>query len=314
MKPRKPYGSASATRRRFLCAAGAAAATARGTSPVRVEDTKGERVSVFCDGRSLLDYRYDRARPKPYVHPLYLPDGNPATLDGPRDHVHHRGLMVAWSAVNGYDFWGEVNPARHGQIVHQRFLRCEGGDAAVIEALNDWVAEGKLLLQERRTITVPPPLPEGVWLDWVSEFEAAGTVSLGPGDHVYNGLGIRTVAAMDAGAVLNSRGTASVPKANGERATWCAYYGQAAGVAIFDHPSNPRHPTPFFVMNQRFGYLAAAPTFTKEPFALAPGGRIRFRWGVLAYLGEPRGDVLDRCFRTWTIVRSQGTPLEAQPR
>jgi putative ABC transport system permease protein len=49
-----------------------------------------------------------------------------------KDHVHHRGLMVAWSAVNGYDFWGEVNPAPHGQIVHQRFLRCEGGDAAVI--------------------------------------------------------------------------------------------------------------------------------------------------------------------------------------
>ena len=90
-----------------------------------------------------------------------------------------------------------------------------------------------------------------------------------------------------------------IEKANGEAATWCAYYGEGAGCAIFDHPSNPRHPTPFFVMNDKFGYLSAAPTFNKEAFPLEPGATIRFRWGVLAYMGDPRGDVMDRRFRRW---------------
>src|SRR5215831_6405639 len=105
------------TRREFLAAAAWAAAGAQ----VRVADTKGEKVAVTCGGATLLEYRYSQDRPKPYIHPLCLPDGKPLTLDAPKDHVHHRGLMVAWSAVNGIDFWGETNPARHGRIVHQRF-------------------------------------------------------------------------------------------------------------------------------------------------------------------------------------------------
>lgn len=300
MKPRKASGWVDPTRRAFLCAAGASAA--RGSAPVRAVDTPGEKVAVSREGRPLIEYRYSRARPKPYVHPLYLPDGRPVTRDGPDDHIHHRGLMVAWSAVNGYDFWGEENPAPHGRIVHQRLVRAAGG---VIEALNHWVAEGEVLLIERRILTVPPPRAEGVWLEWESEFEAARMVSLGPGTHVYNGLGIRPVETLDGGRVLNSRGATAIAEANGQTAEWCAYYaregapGGAAGVAIFDHPSNPRHPTPFFVMNEAFGYLSAAPTFNKEPFRLAPGEKIRFRWGCLAYLGEPRAAALEGRYRNW---------------
>ena len=116
MKQVRRSGSADTTRRGFLCAAGALAA--EGAAALRIDETEGEKLTVLHGSRPLLEYRYDRARPKPYVHPLYLPDGTPLTLDGPKDHIHHRGLMVAWSAVNGYDFWGEVNPAPHGQSQH----------------------------------------------------------------------------------------------------------------------------------------------------------------------------------------------------
>ena len=51
--------------------------------------------------------------------------------------------MVAWSALDGIDFWGEVNPAPHGQIVHQRFERLREKPPVEIIALNHWLAEGK---------------------------------------------------------------------------------------------------------------------------------------------------------------------------
>jgi hypothetical protein len=287
------------TRRLFLATAAAAAAAAPAPR-LRLTDTKGEKVAVTCDGKTLLECRYSAARPKPYVHPLCLADGTPLSVDAPGDHVHHRGLMVAWSEVNGIDFWGEVNPAPHGSIVHQRFERLKDGRAAEIVALNHWIANGKRLLTERRTVRVPAPDTEGVWLDWTTELAAGNDpVRLAAGGHVYNGLGLRVVPSMDGGAVLNSRGTNTIERANGEAAAWCAYSGAGLGVAFFDHPSNPRHPNAFFVMNKDFGYMSAAPTF-RAPFELAPQGHLRFRWGVLTFRGAPDAAALDRRFASWS--------------
>lgn len=297
MRRPKPSGWADTTRRGFLLAT--AASAARGAERVRLESGKGDSVAVYHGSRPLLEYRNDRARPKPYVHPLYFPDGTPATLDAPADHVHHRGLMAAWSALDGIDFWGEVNPAPHGQIVHQKFERVSEGDSVVIATLNHWVADGRLHLVEHRTLRVPAPRQEGIWLEWTSEFEAPQDVSLGAGTHPYNGLGIRFVDRLAGGSVLNSRGSAEIAKANGEAARWCTYFGSPGGVALFDHPSNPRHPTPFFVMNKPFGYLSAAPTFHDTTFNLKKGERLGFRWGVLSYMGTRSSKALDRIFDHW---------------
>jgi hypothetical protein len=287
----------------------ASGALAAGPDRLRLVHTKGEKVAAYYGKRALLEYRYDRSRPKSYVQPLYLPDGSPLSVDAPADHVHHRGLMVAWSDVNGIDFWGEVNPARHGQIVHQQFEKIDEKGPLEIVAIQHWVAEGKLLLIEKRTLRIPPPPPEGVWLEWTSEFRPhEETVSLGPGTHVYNGLGMRFLPSMGGGRALNAEGAAAIgiaKEAKGEPSKWCAYYGplesgKMAGAAILDHPGNPRHPSPYFVMNKPYGYLSAAPTYNKEPFILKPGDRLRFRWGVLAFLGEPRAEVLNRLHRKFS--------------
>ena len=287
------------TRRVFIGTAAAAAARASAAQRMSLKDTKGEKVAVVCDGVTLFEYRYSRARPKSYVHPLCLADGTPVTMDAPKDHVHHRGLMAAWSEVNGIDFWGEVNPARHGEIVHQKFERLQERPVAEIGAVNHWIAEGRLLLTEKRTIRAGPPDGDGVWLDWTTELKATEAVKLAAGEHVYNGLGVRVVPSMDGGAVLNSNGTNTVEKANGEAALWCAYAGGGMGVAFFDHPGNPRHPNAFFVMNRAFGYMSAAPTF-RAPFELARGGSIAFRWGVLTFRGAPDRAALDNRFKSWS--------------
>jgi len=288
------------TRRLFLGSAAAVAGQAAPSRRLQLIDVKGEKVSVLFGEVTLLEYRYGAARPKSYIHPLCLADGTPVTSDGPGDHVHHRGLMVAWSEVNGIDFWGEVNPARHGAIVHQRFERLKGGPVAEIVSLNHWIAEGQLLLVERRTVRVPPPEDGGVWLDWTTELSAPNiAVKLAAGQHVYNGLGVRVVQAMDGSEVLNSNGTRTIEKANGESAKWCAYSGAGMGVAFFDHPANPRHPNAFFVMNKAFGYMSAAPTF-REPFDLPVKGSIRFRWGVLTFRGVADRSAFDERFRIWS--------------
>ena len=66
-------------------------------------------------------------------------------------------------------------------------------------------------------------------------------------------------------------------------------------------PSKKLVPESLFVMNRAFGYLSAAPTFNKQPFPLKPGQRLRFRWGILSYLGEPKAETLNRRFQLWSV-------------
>jgi len=46
-----------------------------------------------------------------------------------------------------------------------------------------------------------------------------------------------------------------------KHADWCDYYGsiggKTVGIAMFDHPSNPRHPTTWHVRD--YGLFAANP-------------------------------------------------------
>lgn len=283
------------TRREFLLAAAAPA--------LQLVETAGEKISFRRAGRLLFEYRFCRSRPKTYVHPLYLPSGRVLTLDGPADHVHHRGLMLAWSNLNGYDFWGETTPAPHGRIAHQGFLGRRTRPPEVI-ALNHWIGGDNVLLIERRTLRAPAITADAVWLEWESELTAASVaVTLSAEKRVYNGLGIRFVREMDRGRVLNSQGTTEIKKADGEPAGWCAYWAEPgsepAGLAIFDHPQNPRHPTPFFVMAEPFGYLSAAPTY-REPFRIEPGRPLRLRWAVAAFDGPADHARLSDWYRRWT--------------
>lgn len=302
------------SRREFLenaaflgaAAGGISLAPANAAAPVpRLVHDHGNRVSFFAGEQPLFEFRYSKSRPKTYVHPLFAPDGSAITLDGPEDHVHHRGLMLAWSDVNGFDFWGEQNPAPHGQIIHQRFEGMTERPFPSVTSVNHWVAGGKTLVIERQTVAAPPPGENAVWLEWTSELAAHDEpVRLATGGHVYNGLGIRFIHAMDQGQVLNAKATTDMQSANGQEAAWCGYWGYSSdggnyGAVIFDHPENPRHPTPYFVMNQPFGYLSAAPTF-QRPFQLVQGRSLLLRYAVVAFAAKPEASEIGRLYASWT--------------
>jgi hypothetical protein len=135
-----------------------------------------------------------------------------------------------------------------------------------------------------------------VWLEWTSELKAARGRELAAGKHVYNGLGIRVVSDGRRRGV-EPQGTASIDKANGEPARWCAITARAGGGVL--RPLGIRATPAFFVMNKAFGYMSAAPTF-REPFDLAANQSIRFRWGVLAFSGDSKAEMLQRRFESWS--------------
>ncbi|MGX4692942.1 DUF6807 domain-containing protein [Streptomyces sp. JNUCC 63] len=99
-----------------------------------------------------------RLSPRPYLHPVTTLAGTVVTELSPADHLHHLGVGVAVPDVEGHNFWGgrtfvcDQGPTEldnHGAQRHTAFqLRDPGG---FVEELR-WVAEGRELLRERRTV------------------------------------------------------------------------------------------------------------------------------------------------------------------
>jgi hypothetical protein len=99
------------------------------------------------------------------------------------------------------------------------------------------------------------------------------------------------------GHIINSAGERD-DATWGKRANWCDYYGpvngKTVGVAIFDHPKNPRHPTWWHVRD--YGLFAANP-FGRHDFekledkeagnlTIPARGHITFRYRFILHEGD----------------------------
>jgi hypothetical protein len=107
------------------------------------------------------------------------------------------------------------------------------------------------------------------------------------------------------GHIINSEGQTD-GATWGKRAAWCDYYGPVngavVGVAIFDHPDNPRHPTWWHVRD--YGLFAVNPfgihDFEKKPagtgnLVIPAGQSVTFKYRFYFHQGDDKqGKVAER--------------------
>jgi hypothetical protein len=99
------------------------------------------------------------------------------------------------------------------------------------------------------------------------------------------------------GMITNSNGLKTEAQVRGKRANWADYsgefQGEKVGIAMFDHPSNPRHPT--YWHTRGYGMFAAnifgLRTFENNKsldgsMSLEPGQELRFRYRVVIHPGD----------------------------
>lgn len=236
-----------------------------------------DRLRVEIGGQLFTEYVF-KDTPRPYCHPIIGPGGVAMTRDFPmretpgedRDHKHHRSLWFAHGSVNGRDFWSEEKD--FGRTVHRAFSEITSGrDAGVIRSANDWIAaDGAVICTDERTLR----FHNGPANERVVDFEITIRASRGEltlGDTKEGTMSLRLAETMrlkpnksnagkPTGHIVNSEGVRD-GETWGKRAAWCDYYGpvdgRTVGVAIFDHPKNPRHPTWWHVRD--YGLFAANP-------------------------------------------------------
>lgn len=280
-----------------------------GDAGVSIQRQDG-KLRVEINGREFTEYVY-RNVSRPFFYPLIGPGNAPMTRNWPmkaveneeQDHPHHRSLWYAHGAINGQDFWSEGPKA--GKTVHDGFLELRSGlEQGVIKSRNKLIAgDGTLVATDERTVTIYNRTKDRL-LDFEITIQASNG-DLTFGDTKEGTLALRLAETMrlkgkvGQGHIINSEGIRD-GATWGKRARWVDYYGpvdgKTVGIAIFDHPLNPRHPTWWHVRD--YGLFAANPfglhdfendpDTTKGNFIVPAGKSVTFRYRFYLHEGDEK--------------------------
>lgn len=273
-----------------------------------IRSNSSDTLDLYLGNDLFFSYHYQNAA-KPYCYPIYGPDNLLMVRNYPMkkvegeetDHPHQKAFWFTHGNVNGVDYWAE-GPQK-GTIQHQNFLRIQSGaQQGCIESLNYWVKpDGKTVqLKDIRKLTFSGD-KEKRTLDFSVTLTAIGN-DVVFGDTKEGTFGIRLAESMrlkgglNKGHIANSEGLTDAATW-GKRANWVDYSGpvqdKTVGIAILDHPQNPRHPTWWHVRD--YGLFAANPfgisDFEKKPrgtgdLLLKKGESITFQYRIIFHKGN----------------------------
>jgi hypothetical protein len=287
---------------------------------------RGNQIEVLIGGKSFSTYYFGPEAPKPYLHPLRSAQGTIVTRGFPmrkdipgesRDHPHHRALYFAHGDVNGIDFWSEAEfqekaPVEikgkqysaseslpNGRTVFSKLEEIKSGpNSGSLRALFNLVGpDGKVLAEQTQAYTFRGDKSARI-IDCEFTIHAL-KVPVKMGDTKEGTFAIRVVKALQepTGKMLSSEGKVGEKNIWGKRANWVDYSGSVAGeklgVAIFDNPSNPKHPTYWHARG--YGLFAVNPfgehDYYNDPkrdgsLTIQPGKSLTFCYRVLIHHGD----------------------------
>jgi hypothetical protein len=228
-----------------------------------------------------------------------------------RDHPHQRGLWFSHGDVNGYDFWANESSqknAKKGRILLKRIVDLKDGKkSGTIVATFEWLDPrgNTLLVETRRMVFYAEPSLRTIDFD----FTLTAVPKVTFGDTKEGTFAIRLAPSLEedpkgapatpkrTGLMRNAAGATTEKQVWGKRSPWVDYSGEVdgekLGVAIFDHPGNPRHPT--YWHSRGYGLFAANPFGVRDfendkskdgSLAIEAGQSVRFRYRVIIHPGD----------------------------
>jgi hypothetical protein len=294
---------------------------------VKITTQGKDKISVEIDGKPFTDFYFGPQASKPYLHPLRTADGKsvtrgypmiPDVAGEPKDHPHHKGLWFAHGDVNGYNFWAgdaevPLDPKfkGRGNIVLERVGKITNGKSSgSVTASFLWkTSAGETILVETRTMTFYSD-PQIRRFDFDATHSPQVDVTFA--DTKEGMFAIRVAPGLN--KIVDSHNKSTEKNTWGKRSEWVDFSGTIDGapygIAVLDHPSNPRYPTYWHVRD--YGLLAAnifgVHEFESAPsrdgsLTIRPGQPLRFRYRVIIHPSDPLRAGIPDAFTSWSTQR-----------
>jgi len=265
-------------------------------------------IGMLNNGRFIWQLHHSEVS-KAWIH-LNLQDGTSLTWKSPPDHPWHHALWFSWKYINGLNYWEEQEGLSEGRSTVSSIDFFQQNDGSVkVELTVDYHPPDKLaILKENRSLMFSVPDQFGnYFLDWTSQFTAqSDTVILErtpiegqPGGRNWGGyatlaLRINTKTLKNIKLSDNNGRTGLAIHKN--PASWIDISGnihsnstKRAGITVFDHPENPRHPPPGYVIdnhlddhNLQFVYSNPGLLY-REGMTLQPKDTITLKYRILVH-------------------------------
>lgn len=289
-------------------------AVAVGADPPPLRWNQTESSVALVRGQQVLwQFNYGTDLDVPYFHPVSTGDDKVLTWDRPPDHLWHHGLWFCWKYINGVNYWEHDRqtgkPAGRTAWSDVDVKLRDEYSARIVMTLNYHPADDdQVVLSERRRIEISAPNSQGEYnIDWTAEFTAAQrmveldrTPPKAQSWGGYAGLSVRFAKELGDRQATSNLGPVEFGPGNRHRsrATSMDYSGMIdgdpVGLAFLDHPDNPRHPTPWYVIRApAMGYINAA-LLNDQPLKLQPGESMVLRYRLIVHPGRWNAARLER--------------------
>jgi hypothetical protein len=196
-----------------------------------------------------------------------------------------------------------------GRIVVKETKWKESAASSTLNAVMEWrdpAANNKILLLETRDMVFYAGSDKNRIIDFNITLSAP-TEDVTFGDTKEGAFAIRLADSFTEKRgmkMVDADGRTKMANIWGKRSNWVDYStdvdGETIGVAIFDHPSNPRHPTYWhardyglFALNP-FGQKAFDPKQEESALKLPKGQKMTYKWRVVIHSGDAEmGQIAD---------------------
>jgi hypothetical protein len=244
-----------------------------------------------------------------YFHPVRTPKGLVVTEVAPSDHLHHRGIFLAWVELHGKhdaDFWGwgEHAPKKDRRIVNRTLsepLSTPSGGG--FKAVNEWLAETNVVITEQLRTAARTEGPANI-IDLVYSLTAKEDLTLSR--WAFSGFCVRVrkdgkiEAEGPDGPVTLPNPKHTEPATDWPAAPWYAYSitlpdGNTVGAAVIDHPQNP----PSLWHNHRDVRMLNPCIVAPAAVTMKAGTPMILRYRVLIYDGPTPRPLLSKLAKDW---------------
>lgn len=293
--------------------------------------SSGERITSSQDspsltfqagGNDIVNYFYNeselpeginsRFRRSGYIHPLYTPDGVRVTQHFNPNRPHQYGIWTSWYRAEFQDrtpeFWGghEDNGRIQAEALEEVWEGpVYGGFRAKHRFVDYSVPEPVTALNEQWEVFVYQPTRDDSYniID-INVIQTTNTNNpIEFHEHIYGGMNVRGHDEWNGEGEMNYTSSEGLDRTDviSQGVRWSHMggdiEGNVAGLGIFGHPDNPRHPLGVFIN-------ATEPFFSYGPVSLGdlriePGTPWSTRFRFITHDGEPDTEEIEQMWNDY---------------